>query len=213
MAYDYLRNPQAIEDRSFEMIRACTDLRGFDPQQAQVAMRVVHTCGLPDVTQHLRFTGNAVPAGCAALAAGNVVLCDVEMIVRGISQRFIDNPVQCYLNADDIAQKVTHSGQTRSMAALDYWQSQLGGAIAVIGNAPTALFRLLEILHAGAAKPALVVAVPVGFVGAAESKQALWETCETLGLEAITLLGRQGGSAIASAVINALGRMNKGVFF
>ena len=213
MAYEYLRDPQGIEDLSFKMIRECTDLGDFDEREAQVAMRVVHTCGMPEAAQNLRFTQGAVEAGLEALKARKPILCDVEMIVHGISRRYIESQVQCHLNGIGVAEKARASGQTRSMAALDFWGDHLEDAIAVIGNAPTALFRLLEMIQLGVPKPALVIGVPVGFVGAAESKEVLWDECELLQLNVITLLGRQGGSAIASAIINAMGRMNKGVFF
>lgn len=213
MAYDYLCNPQEIETRSFELIRQCTDLDDFDERQAQVAMRVVHTCGMPGVARQLRFTEGAVQAGLDALKSGKPILCDVEMIVHGISRRFIDSHVQCHLNGPGVAQKASSSGQTRSMAALDHWHDQLEDSIAVIGNAPTALYRLLEMIQSGAPEPALIIGVPVGFVGAAESKQVLWDECEQSQLNVITLLGKQGGSAIASAIVNALGRMQHGVFF
>ena len=212
MAYDYLRDPQKIESLSFARIRECTALANFDEQQAQVAMRVVHTCGLPDTAQHLRFTTAAVANGISALALNKPVLCDVAMLAQGISRRFIHSPVHCHLNDSGVADRAISSGQTRSMAALDYWQPHLEGAIAVIGNAPTALFRLLEMIHHGAPRPALIIGVPVGFIGAVESKEALWKECESMSLEVITLLGRQGGSAIASAIVNALGRIQKGVY-
>jgi len=213
MAYDYLCNPREIEKRSFELIRECTDLSDYDEQQAQIVMRVVHTCGMPEVARQLRFTEDAVRAGLRALETRKPILCDVEMIVHGISRRFVDNQVQCHLNGLGVAQKARASGQTRSMSAMDYWSDHLEDSIAVIGNAPTALFRLLEMIRLGVPKPALVIGVPVGFVGAEESKQVLWDECGLLQLNAITLLGKQGGSAIASAVVNALGRMHKGVFF
>ncbi|MEM7291837.1 MAG: precorrin-8X methylmutase [Pseudomonadota bacterium] len=213
MAYDYLQDPVAIESRSFELIRENTELGDFDEQQSQVAMRVVHTCGEPEVAQQLRFTEGAVEAGLRALEKGKPILCDVEMIVHGISRRYVESQVQCHLNSFGVAQKAKTTGQTRSMVALDYWGDHLEDSIAVIGNAPTALFRLLEMIQLGVPKPALVIGVPVGFVGAAESKELLWDECELLQLNVITLLGRKGGSAVASAVINALGRMHNGVFF
>ncbi len=213
MAYDYLCNPREIENRSFDLIRECTDLSNYDNQQAQVVMRVVHSCGMPEVAQQLRFTEGAVGAGLQALENRGPILCDVEMIVHGISRRFVDNPVRCHLNEPGVAQKAVASGQTRCMAAMDNWRDHLEDSIAVIGNAPTALFRLLEMIQLGAPRPALVIAVPVGFVGAAESKQLLWDECGLLQLNVITLLGRQGGSAIASAIVNALGRIHKGRFF
>ena len=213
MGYDYIQDPSGIESKSFELIRECTDLAGFDEQQTQIAMRVVHTCGIPDIVEHIRFSEKSTEAGLQALADHKPILCDVEMIVHGISRRFVDSQIQCHLNTMGVAEKAKATGQTRSMAALDYWEDQLDGAIALIGNAPTALFRLLEMIENGAPKPALVVGVPVGFVGAAESKDALWEACESMQLEVITLLGKQGGSAIASAIVNALGRMQKEVYF
>jgi precorrin-8X/cobalt-precorrin-8 methylmutase len=168
---------------------------------------------VPEVAQQLRFTEGAVVAGLQVLETGAPILCDVEMIVHGISGRFVDNPVQCYLNGQGVAQKAENSGQTRCMAAMEHWRDHLEGSIAVIGNAPTALFRLLEMIQPGAPRPALVIGVPVGFVGAAESKQLLWDECGPMQLNAITLLGKQGGSAIASAIVNAFGRMRKGLFY
>ncbi|MEM7206265.1 MAG: precorrin-8X methylmutase [Pseudomonadota bacterium] len=213
MAYEFVQDPLEIERRSFELIRECTDLSHYDEKQQQVVMRVVHTCGMPGVAEHLRFTEGAVDAGLFALKDNKPILCDVEMIVHGISRRYVESQVQCHLNSFGVAEKAKATGQTRSMAALDYWGDHLEDSIAVIGNAPTALFRLLELIQLGVPKPALVIGVPVGFVGAAESKEVLWEECELLQMNVITLLGKQGGSAIASAIINALGRMNKGVFF
>ena len=213
MSHDYLRDPVEIEKRSFEIIREQTDLTGFDESQAQVVMRVVHTCGMPEIAQQLRFTEGAVDAGLHALQTRKPLLCDVEMIVHGISRRYVESQVQCHLNSFGVAEKAKATGQTRSMAALDFWGDHLEDSIAVIGNAPTALFRLLEMIQLGVPKPALVIGVPVGFVGAVESKDLLWEECELLQMDVITLLGRQGGSAVASAVVNALGRMHKGVFF
>ena len=171
-------------------------------------MRVIHSVGDPLVAQHMRISANACAAGRGALAKHQAILCDVEMVKQGITKRMIQNPPLCYLNHETTAAIAKQRGETRSMAALDLWGDQLRSSVVVIGNAPTALFRLLEMLKAGAAKPALIVGIPVGFVGAAESKQALWDLHQGLGIECITLLGRQGGSAAAASVVNALLRCN-----
>jgi precorrin-8X/cobalt-precorrin-8 methylmutase len=148
-----------------------------------------------------------------ALAAGCPILCDAEMVKQGITKRMIPVPPLCYLNDERTPELARARGETRSMVALQLWQEKLAGSVVVIGNAPTALYRLLEMLEAGADKPALIIGIPVGFVGAAESKQALWDVHETLGVECITLLGRQGGSAIAASVCNALLRCNRGEYY
>jgi len=171
-------------------------------------MRVVHSVGDPLVAQQMRVSANACAAGRDALANHNNILVDVEMVKQGITKRMIKNLPLCYLNHEDTAAIAKQRGETRSMAALDLWGEQLAGSVVVIGNAPTALFRLLEMIKAGSPRPALIVGIPVGFVGAAESKQTLWDIHEELGIECITLLGRQGGSAAASSVVNALLRCN-----
>jgi precorrin-8X/cobalt-precorrin-8 methylmutase len=173
-------------------------------------MRVVHSVGDPLVAQHMRISTNACAAGRKALHNHQAILCDVEMVKQGITKRMIQNPPLCYLNHEDTTAIAQLRGETRSMAALDLWGDQLAASVVVIGNAPTALFRLLEMIKAGVPKPALIVGIPVGFVGAAESKKALWDIHEELGIECITLLGRQGGSAAASSVVNALLRCNIG---
>ena len=208
MSFEYQPNPLAIEQDSFHQIRQLTDLSGLTDDAQQVVMRVVHSVGDPLVAQQMRVSANACSAGREALANHKTILCDVEMVKQGITKRMIKNPPLCYLNHEDTAAIAKQRGETRSMAALDLWGAQLAASIVVIGNAPTALFRLLEMIKAGAPKPALIVGIPVGFVGAAESKQALWDLHQELGIECITLLGRQGGSAAASSVVNALLRCN-----
>jgi precorrin-8X/cobalt-precorrin-8 methylmutase len=208
MSFEYQPNPHAIEQDSFRQIRQLTDLSGLSDDAQQVVMRVVHSVGDPLVAQQMRISANACAAGREALANHQAILCDVEMVKQGITKRMIQNPPLCYLNHEDTAAIAKQRGETRSMAALDLWGVQLAASVVVIGNAPTALFRLLEMIKAGAPKPALIVGIPVGFVGAAESKQALWDIHEELGIECITLLGRQGGSAAASSVVNALMRCN-----
>jgi len=210
MSFEYQPNPQAIEQDSFRQIRQLTDLTGLSDDAQQVVMRVVHSVGDPLVAQQMRLSNNACQAGRGALANGKAILCDVEMVKQGITKRMIQSPPLCYLNDERTAAIAKQKGETRSMAALELWGAQLAGSVVVIGNAPTALFRLLEMIQAGAAKPALIVGIPVGFVGAAESKQALWDIHAQLGIECITLLGRQGGSAAASSVVNALLRCNLG---
>lgn len=211
--FSYESDPAVIERESFVQIRALADLSRFDADQAQVAMRMVHTCGDPGITDMIHFSDSAVTQGLAALDAAKPILCDVEMVRHGLSRRLYDSPIQCYLNAADVASLADERGETRTMAALDYWKPQLDGAILVIGNAPTALFRLLEILQGTDQRPALIVGMPVGFIGAAESKQALWALHQQLGVQCITLLGQRGGSALAASVVNALARLQRGIRF
>ena len=197
---DYVRDPDEILRRSFAAVRAETDLSALSEDMAVVAVRLVHACGMPDVIADLAFSDAAAAAGRRALKAGAPVLVDTEMVAAGIVRRRLPaaNPVICTLSQA----AVRTSGTTRSAAAVELWRPQLGGAVVAIGNAPTALFRLLEILADGAEPPALIAGFPVGFVGAAESKEALIE----LGGEIpyITLRGRRGGSALAAAAVNAL---------
>jgi precorrin-8X/cobalt-precorrin-8 methylmutase len=220
--FDYVVDPKAIEKNSFEMIRKLTDLDGLDQSQQQVVMRIVHSVGMPEVANKVKFSANACESGQVALAAGNAILCDVEMVKQGITKRMIQQPPLCFLNDPQTVELAKASGETRSMAALTLWGSDLTGSIGVIGNAPTALFRLLEMIEQanekeggknGKNKPALIIGLPVGFIGAAESKQALWDVHERLGIECITLLGNQGGSAVSSATCNALLRCNIGEIY
>ena len=204
MPVDFETDPAAIERESFRQIRALTDLNGLDVAEQQVAMRVVHSLGLPEVVAALRFSAMACEAGIVALRQECPILCDVEMVRHGVTRRMREVEPLCFLNHERVPALARERGETRSMAALELWQPLLTGSLVLIGNAPTALFRLLQMLEAGAAKPALIVAMPVGFVGAAESKQLLWDTHRQLGVECITLLGRQGGSAVTAASCNAL---------
>jgi precorrin-8X/cobalt-precorrin-8 methylmutase len=216
--FDYVIDPKTIEKNSFEMIRKLTDLDGLDQSQQQVVMRIVHSVGMPEVADKVKFSANACESGQSALAAGNAILCDVEMVKQGITKRMIQQPPLCLLNDPRTAELAKATGETRSMAALKFWGDDLAGSIVVIGNAPTALFRLLEMIeHDGGKespnKPALIIGMPVGFIGASESKQALWDVHERLGIECITLLGNQGGSAVSSATCNALLRCNIGEIY
>ncbi len=213
MAFEYEINPTAIEQESFRQIRELTTLDGLSREQQQVVMRVVHSVGMPEVAAQVRFSERACEQGLQALAAGKSILCDAEMVKQGITKRMIATPPLCYLNHEAVPALAKELGETRSMAALQLWRDQLKGSVVVIGNAPTALFRLLEMIEQGADKPALIIGMPVGFVGAAESKQALWDCHLDLGIECITLLGRQGGSAVSSATCNALLRCNHGEWY
>lgn len=209
--FDYLRDPDQIERESFIQIRTLTDLTRFDEDQAQVAMRLVHTCGEPNIVEDLHFSPGAVSAGLMALTSDRPILCDVEMVRYGITKRLLTSPLHCFLNDERTPGLAKLRQETRSMAALELWREHLGGSIVVIGNAPTALFRLLEMLLDGAPKPALIVGMPVGFIGAAESKDALMAHGGPLGTEWISLRGRRGGSALAAASVNCLARLSAGV--
>lgn len=212
--FDYLRDPDAIERQSFEQIRQLTDLSGFDTDQQQVAMRLVHTSGDPAIVDDLQFSPGAVAAGLAALAQGADVLCDIEMVSHGISRRYLRGQVRCFLNAPEVAERARQTGETRAMAAMTEWPLHMVGNIVAIGNAPTALFKLLELLDEGAPRPALIIGMPVGFINAAESKQALWDVAASeFQTPCITLLGRRGGSSLAAATLNAMARMSHGVRF
>lgn len=213
MTYQFEKNPQAIEQESFRQIRELTDLSKLSREQQQVVMRIVHTVGMPEIAEHVGFSQNACTVGREALIAPQRILCDVEMVKQGITKRMLQREPLCYLNDSSVPDLAKAAGETRTMAALELWQDQLEDSVVVIANAPTALFKLLSMIEAGAPKPALVVAMPVGFVGAAESKQALWDAHEKLGIECITLLGRMGGSGVSAATVNALLRCNRGEWY
>ena len=204
----YEMNPQTIEQQSFAIIRQLLDLSQFNQYEQQVVMRIVHSLGLPEAAQQVRFSAHACQVGMAALAKHAAILCDVEMVKQGITKRMVRQAPLCFLNEASITERASALGETRTMAALQLWQPHLQGSIVIIGNAPTALFRLLEMIQQGAGKPALIIGMPVGFVGAAESKEALWQQHQALGIECITLLGRLGGSAVSAASCNALLRCN-----
>lgn len=198
----YLRDPAAIYARSFEIIRAEADVSHLPADAEAVAVRIIHACGMPEVAVDLRVSADFVPASKAAITSGKPVLVDAEMVKHGIIDRTLN--VICTLN-DPAAREIgIATRNTRSAAAVALWKPHLEGAICVIGNAPTALFALLEMIDAGAPKPAAIIGFPVGFVGAAESKDELH--ANPRGIPYATLLGRRGGSAMAAAVINALTR-------
>ncbi len=200
----YLRDPDEIYRRSFAIVQAEADLARFSPEEARVAERMIHACGQVEIAKDLVFSSGAVTAGVQALAGGKPLVCDAEMVASGIIARLLpaQNSVICTLNHKGVAEAAKRDGTTRSAAAVDLWDNELAGAVVVIGNAPTALFRLMEKLDEGAPKPALIVGLPVGFVGAAESKAEF--AADPRGVPFITLSGRIGGSALAAAAINAL---------
>ena len=202
----YLRDGAAIYRRSFAIIRAEADLARFTSEQAEIGVRMIHACGQVDITRHIVFGGNLVAAARAALADGAPIFCDSEMVAHGITRARlpVGNNVICTLNDPRTAPIAAKVDTTRSAAALDLWLDRLGGAVVAIGNAPTALFRLLELLDAGAPKPAAILGIPVGFVGAAEAKDAL--AANARGVPFLIVRGRIGGSAITAAAVNALAR-------
>ena len=199
---DYLRDPAAIYRRSFEIIRSETDFSALPADAEPIATRIIHACGMPEIVGDLRISADFVSAAKAALAAGKPVLVDAEMVRHGIIDKQLT--VFCTLNDPRAREIGLATGNTRSAAAVELWRDHLAGSIVVIGNAPTALFALLEMIDAGAPKPAAIVGFPVGFVGAAESKDELH--ANPRGIPYATLLGRRGGSAMAASVVNDLMR-------
>jgi precorrin-8X/cobalt-precorrin-8 methylmutase len=201
----YQRDGAAIYAQSFAIIRAEADLSAFSVDESRVAVRVIHACGMVEIAQALRFTHGFFAAAHGALRAGRPVLCDSKMLANGITRARLPagNAVICTLDAPEVVGLAARLGTTRSAAALELWRDQMGGAVVAIGNAPTALFHLLEMLEAGAPAPAAVIGMPVGFVGAAESKLALWQA---QAVPCLIVEGRRGGSAMAAAAVNALAR-------
>jgi len=202
----YLRDGAAIYERSFAIIRAETDLTRFSAEEAEIVVRMIHACGVVEAAQHIVFGGNLVAAARDALDAGAPILCDAEMVAHGVTRTRLPagNEVICTLNDPHVAALAEKLGTTRSAAALDLWLDRLAGAIVAIGNAPTALFRLLDLIDAGAPKPAAILGIPVGFVGAAEAKAAL--AADPRGVPFLIVRGRIGGSAMTAAAVNALAR-------
>jgi precorrin-8X/cobalt-precorrin-8 methylmutase len=203
---DYLRDGAAIYQRSFAIIRAETDLSSFSPQEAEVAVRMIHACGLIEAGKQIVFGTGLVAAARNALQAGAPILCDAQMVAHGITRARLpkNNEVVCTLRDPTVPALAERLGTTRSAAALDLWMDKLEGAVVAIGNAPTALFRLLELLDGGALRPAAILGIPVGFVGAAESKDDLMT--HSRGIPFLVVRGRLGGSAMVAAAVNALAR-------
>ena len=203
MTHDYIRDGAAIYSRSFAIIRAEANLARFGPAEERVAVRVIHSCGMVEAAADIAFTPGAVEAAIAALAAGAPILCDARMVAEGVTRKRLpaDNAVICTLYDPTVPALAERLGTTRTAAALELWREHLPGAVVAIGNAPTALFRLLELLDEGVAPPAAVIGMPVGFVGAAESKEALLADGR---VPALVVRGRKGGSAMAAGAVNAL---------
>jgi precorrin-8X/cobalt-precorrin-8 methylmutase len=204
MRTEYERDGAAIYRASFATIRGETDLSRLPAALERVAVRMIHACGMTDLVDDLAWSAGFAGNAEAALAAGSPVLCDSSMVAAGVTRSRLPagNEVLCTLHDPRVAGLAERLGTTRTAAAVELWRDRLDGALVAVGNAPTALFHLLEMMAAGAPRPAAVVGVPVGFVGAAESKAALAE--HPLGLEFLVVHGRRGGSAIASAAVNAL---------
>jgi precorrin-8X/cobalt-precorrin-8 methylmutase len=201
---DYLRDGAEIYRRSFAIIRREANLSGIPPDLEKLTVRLIHTSGMVDIAEDLMFSRGAGGAGRRALAAGAPVLCDSRMVASGITRARLPraNATLCMLGDFGVEEIAAELGTTRSAAAVELWRPLLADAVVAIGNAPTALFRLLEILDAGAPKPALILGFPVGFVGAAEAKEAL--SANRRGVPFVALRGRRGGSAMAAAAVNAL---------
>jgi len=206
MSHDYLRDGDAIYQRSFAIIRAETDLSRFSADEADIVVRMVHACGSPDAAAHIEFGRGLVAAARAALASGAPVLCDSEMVAHGVTRARLprSNDVLCTLRDSRVPALAGKLATTRSAAALELWRERLAGSVVAIGNAPTALFHLLDMLAQGAPKPAAILGIPVGFVGAAESKDAL--AADSCGVPYLIVRGRIGGSAMTAAAVNALAR-------
>ena len=200
----YEKDPKAIYAQSFATVRAEANLDRFPEGLDQLAVRLIHACGMVEIADRLAFSPDAYTAGSQALAAGAPILCDCEMVAAGIIRRMLPakNDVIVTLNTPEVPQMAQELGTTRSAAAVELWEPHLDGAIVAVGNAPTALFHLLEKLDAGAPRPTVILGFPVGFVGAAESKAEL--AGNPRGCDFVALRGRRGGSAIASAAVNAL---------
>ncbi|QEV20806.1 precorrin-8X methylmutase [Streptomyces alboniger] len=202
--FDYEKDGAAIYRESFATIRAEADLAGLPADVSQVAVRMIHACGMVDLVRDLAFSPRVVADARKALRDGAPILCDANMVASGVTRKRLpaDNDVICTLADPSVPDLAAQLGTTRSAAAMELWRDRLEGSVVAIGNAPTALFRLLEMIEAGAPRPAAVLGIPVGFVGAAESKDALAE--HRSGLEYLVVRGRRGGSAMAAAAINAI---------
>ncbi|MFE9043649.1 precorrin-8X methylmutase [Streptomyces sp. NPDC007818] len=202
--YEYEKDGAEIYRRSFATIRAEADLAALPADVATVAVRMIHACGMTDLVRDIAYSPAVVSRARAALQAGAPILCDAQMVASGVTRKRLpaDNEVLCALSDPAVPALAAELGTTRSAAALELWRDRLEGSVVAIGNAPTALFHLLEMIAKGAPRPAAVLGIPVGFIGAAESKDAL--AANDLGLDYLVVRGRRGGSAITAAALNAL---------
>ncbi|MFF3552123.1 precorrin-8X methylmutase [Streptomyces tsukubensis] len=203
-SYDYEKDGAEIYRRSFATIRAETDLAALPADVSRVAVRMIHACGMVDLVRDLAHSPGVVARAREALHAGAPIFCDVQMVASGVTRKRLpaDNDVLCTLGDPAVPALAAQLGTTRSAAAMELWRDRLEGSVVAVGNAPTALFRLLEMIDEGAPRPAAVIGVPVGFIGAAESKDAL--AAHPSGLEHLVVRGRRGGSAMAAAALNAI---------
>jgi precorrin-8X/cobalt-precorrin-8 methylmutase len=203
---DYLRDGASIYERSFAIIRAEADLSRFTAEEAEIAVRMIHAAGQVEVAKLIEFAPGFVTAAREALRGGAPILCDSEMVAHGVTRARLPakNEVICTLRDPRVPELAAKLGTTRSAAALELWRDRLESAVIAVGNAPTALFRLLEMLQAGVPKPAAIIGVPVGFVGAAESKEAL--AANSSDVPYLVVRGRMGGSAMTAAAVNALAK-------
>ena len=210
---DYIRYGNEIYRKSFATIRSEANLSILPPDLEVVAVRLIHSCGMTDIVSDLAYSENVVQIARDALKNGAKILCDAQMVANGITRKRLpaNNPVICTLNEPEVLELAKQIGNTRSAAAMELWRSHIEGAVVAIGNAPTALFRLLEMLDEmldqGLPKPAVILGFPVGFVGAIESKAALAENSR--GVPFLTIHGRRGGSAMCAAALNALAMENE----
>jgi precorrin-8X/cobalt-precorrin-8 methylmutase len=206
LKHDYIRDGAAIYQRSFAIIRTEADLSRFAADEAEIAVRMIHACGQVTAAERIEFAPGLVAAARGALLRGAPILCDAEMVAHGITRARLPakNAVICTLRDPAVPKLAATLGTTRSAAALELWRDRLDGAVVAIGNAPTALYRLLEMLEAGAPKPAAILGIPVGFVGAAESKETL--AANSYGVPYLIVRGRMGGSAMTAAAVNALAK-------
>lgn len=202
--FAYEKDGAEIYRQSFATIRAEADLADLPADVATVAVRMIHACGMTDLVRDLAYSPQVVSRARAALRAGAPILCDAQMVASGVTRKRLpaDNDVVCTLSDPSVPALAAELGTTRSAAALELWRDRLEGSVVAIGNAPTALFHLLEMIEKGAGRPAAVLGIPVGFIGAAESKDAL--AAQTLGLDYLVVRGRRGGSAMTAAAVNAL---------
>ncbi|MFF3849288.1 precorrin-8X methylmutase [Streptomyces sp. NPDC002328] len=202
--YDYEKDGAAIYRQSFATIRAEADLDGLPADISRVAVRMIHACGMVDLVRDLDCTPAVVTRAREALRSGAPIFTDVQMVASGVTRKRLpaDNDVLCTLSDPTVPDLAAKLGTTRTAAAMELWRDRLEGSVVAVGNAPTALFRLLEMIEEGAPRPAAVIGVPVGFVGAVESKEAL--ATHPSGLEYLVVRGRRGGSALAAAALNAI---------
>lgn len=201
---EYEKDGAEIYRQSFATIRAKADLSRFSPEESQVAVRMIHACGMVDLVDDIEFSSGVVLKARAALQAGAPILCDVQMVASGVTRRRLpaDNEVLCMLSDPRVADVAREIGNTRTAASVELWGDRLDGAVVAVGNAPTALFHLLDLLRDTDVRPAAILGIPVGFIGAAESKRALADN--DLGLDYVVVHGRRGGSAITCGALNAL---------